>query len=120
MPCSHFSHNLEHGQGESDALAGSVAGSLQVTMSLAAKAFQTSLPLCKETFFSEEMDDHLVLRYQELMKESSRMSLFDLRKLNASLPVASVPNPFTQVLVIGAADDFIVVNVLPFSVALSF
>ncbi|KVI02822.1 Ribosomal protein S7e [Cynara cardunculus var. scolymus] len=63
--------------------------SMAVTMSLAAKAFQTSLPLCKETFFSRGMDDHLVLRYQELMKESSRMPLFDLRKLNASLPVAT-------------------------------
>ncbi|KAK9064945.1 hypothetical protein SSX86_016328 [Deinandra increscens subsp. villosa] len=80
----------------------------KVTMSLAAKAFQTSLPLCKETFFSREMDDHLVLRYQELMTESSRMPLFDLRKLNASLPVTSVPDPSTRVLVMGAADDFIV------------
>ncbi|XP_071695937.1 uncharacterized protein [Rutidosis leptorrhynchoides] len=80
----------------------------KVTMSLAAKAFQTSLPLCKETFFSQEMDDHLVLRYQELMTESSRMPLFDLKKLNASLPVARVVNPSTQVLVMGAADDFIV------------
>ncbi|KAK1423482.1 hypothetical protein QVD17_18785 [Tagetes erecta] len=80
----------------------------KVTMSLAAKAFQTSLPLCKETFFSREMDDHLVLRYQELMTESSRLPLFDLRKLNASLPVASVPNRSTRVLVMGAADDFIV------------
>lgn len=34
----------------------------QVTRSLAAKAFQTSLPLCKETFFSPAMEDHLVLR----------------------------------------------------------
>ncbi|KAI3824206.1 hypothetical protein L1987_05656 [Smallanthus sonchifolius] len=80
----------------------------KVTMSLAAKAFQTSLPLCKETFFSREMEDHLVLRYQELMTESSRMPLFDLRKLNASLPVASVPNLSTRVLVMGASDDFIV------------
>ena len=32
----------------------------QVTRSLAAKAFQTDLPLCKETFFSAEMEDHLV------------------------------------------------------------
>ncbi|KAJ0692359.1 putative chloride peroxidase [Helianthus annuus] len=80
----------------------------KVTMSLAAKAFRTSLPLCKETFFSQEMDDNLVLRYQELMTESSRLPLFDLRKLNASLPVASVPNPSTRVLVMGAADDFIV------------
>ncbi|KAL4568892.1 hypothetical protein LXL04_024509 [Taraxacum kok-saghyz] len=81
----------------------------KVTMSLAAKAFQTSLPLCKETFFSKTMDDHLVLRYQELMTESSRMPLFDLRKLNASLPVASIAkSPSTQVLVMGASDDFIV------------
>lgn len=49
--------------------------------------------------------------YQELMTASSRMPLFDLRKLNASLPVASVPNTSTQVLVMGVADDFIVVNV---------
>ncbi|GJZ41529.1 ataxia telangiectasia mutated family protein [Tanacetum coccineum] len=81
---------------------------IRVTMSLAAKGFQTSLPLCKETFFSQGMDDHLVQRYQELMTESSRMPLFDLRKLNASLPVAAMPNTSTQVLVMGAADDFIV------------
>lgn len=80
----------------------------KVTRSLAAKGFQTSLPLCKETFFSEHMEDHLVLRYQELMKESSRMPLFDLRKLNASLPVPSVPKSSIEVLVIGASDDFIV------------
>ncbi|MFS8016798.1 putative alpha/beta hydrolase-1 [Helianthus anomalus] len=80
----------------------------KVTMSLALKAFRTSLPLCKETFFSQEMDDNLVLRYQELMTESSRLPLFDLKKLNVSLPVASVPNPSTRVLVMGAADDFIV------------
>ncbi|XP_022139824.1 uncharacterized protein LOC111010645 isoform X2 [Momordica charantia] len=80
----------------------------KVTLSLAAKAFQTSLPLCKETFFSASMEDHLVLRYQELMKESSRMPLFDLRKLNASLPVPSLPKSCIEVLVLGASDDFIV------------
>nr|XP_043606767.1 uncharacterized protein LOC122578795 [Erigeron canadensis] len=80
----------------------------KVTMSLAAKAFQTSLPLCKETFFSQEMDDHLVQRYQELMTESSRMPLFDLKKLNASLPVASMSNRSTTVLVMGAENDFVV------------
>lgn len=80
----------------------------KVTRSLAAKAFQTDLPLCKETFFSAEMEDHLVQWYQELMKESSRLPLFDLRKLNASLPVPSVPESSIQVLVVGAKDDFIV------------
>ncbi|XP_022927237.1 uncharacterized protein LOC111434144 isoform X2 [Cucurbita moschata] len=80
----------------------------KVTLSLAAKAFQTSLPLCKETFFSATMEDRLVSRYQELMKESSRMPLFDLRKLNASLPVPSLPKSCMEVLVLGASDDFIV------------
>ncbi|XP_058187954.1 uncharacterized protein LOC131304641 isoform X1 [Rhododendron vialii] len=80
----------------------------KVTRSLAAKAFQTSLPLCKETFFSAEIEADLVERYQKLMKESSRMPLFDLRKLNASLPVPSVPKSSIEVLVLGAKDDFIV------------
>ncbi|KAH9606500.1 hypothetical protein KSS87_016444 [Heliosperma pusillum] len=83
-------------------------GRTEVTRSLAAKAFQTDLPLCKETFFSAHMDDHLVQRYQELMKESSRLPLFDLRKLNASLPVPAVPESSIPVLVVGAKDDFIV------------
>ncbi|KAL0015320.1 hypothetical protein SO802_002389 [Lithocarpus litseifolius] len=80
----------------------------KVTRSLAAKAFQTSLPLCKETFFSSTMEDQLVRRYQELMRESSRMPLFDLRKLNASLPVPSFPKGSVELLVLGANDDFIV------------
>ncbi|XP_050269782.1 uncharacterized protein LOC126713886 [Quercus robur] len=80
----------------------------KVTRSLAAKAFQTSLPLCKETFFSSTMEDQLVLRYQELMRESSRMPLFDLRKLNASLPVPSISKGSVELLVLGANDDFIV------------
>lgn len=42
----------------------------QVTRSLAAKAFQTSLPLCKETFFSAAMEDDLVLR---LVREVSTL-----------------------------------------------
>ncbi|KAK1357503.1 AB hydrolase-1 domain-containing protein [Heracleum sosnowskyi] len=80
----------------------------KVTRSLAAKAFQTSLPLCRETFFSAAMEDNLVLRYQKLMTESSRLPLFDLRKLNASLPVPAVRDPSLQILVLGANDDFIV------------
>ncbi|KAH8511244.1 hypothetical protein H0E87_008699 [Populus deltoides] len=82
----------------------------KVTRSLAAKAFQTDLSLCKETFFTSTMEDHLVKRYQALMKESSRMPLFDLRKLNSSLPVPSVLKSSIEVLVLGANDDFIVVS----------
>lgn len=44
------------------------------------------------------------------MKDSSKLPLFDLRKLNASLPVASVPNNTVNILVVGASSDFIVVR----------
>ncbi|KAM0825455.1 hypothetical protein ACQ4PT_069544 [Festuca glaucescens] len=81
---------------------------VKVTLSLAAKAYANSLPLCKETFFSSQMDDELVLRYQGLMKDSSKLPLFDLRKLNASLPVPSTANGTLEVLVMGASNDFIV------------
>jgi hypothetical protein len=47
------------------------------------------------------------------MKESSKLPLFDLRKLNAALPVPSVPNNTTEVLVVGAINDFIVVSEPP-------
>lgn len=44
------------------------------------------------------------------MKESSRMPLFDLKKLNASLPVPKPIESSTKVVVVGAKDDFIVVR----------
>ncbi|KAL0287876.1 UNVERIFIED_CONTAM: hypothetical protein Sangu_2672900 [Sesamum angustifolium] len=46
--------------------------------------------------------------YQKLMTESSRMPLFDLRKLNASLPVPPMKDSSIKILVVGANDDFIV------------
>lgn len=60
-------------------------------------------------FFEYENLDEFPISYQELMRESSRMPLFDLRKLNASLPVPSVPKSCMEILVVGASDDFIVV-----------
>jgi hypothetical protein len=44
------------------------------------------------------------------MKNSSKLPLFDLRKLNASLPVPSAANGTLEVLVMGASNDFIVVS----------
>lgn len=39
------------------------------------------------------------------------MVLFDLKKLNACLPVPSVPKSSVNILVVGASNDFIVVSV---------
>ncbi|XP_022139825.1 uncharacterized protein LOC111010645 isoform X3 [Momordica charantia] len=122
------------GQGESDAPSASVAGTLQTHASDIAdfihRSFSTPPVLLGHSFgglivqyyIANSKHDHsadsygvisfpnplLLLRYQELMKESSRMPLFDLRKLNASLPVPSLPKSCIEVLVLGASDDFIV------------
>lgn len=50
------------------------------------------------------------------MKESSRLPLFDLKKLNASLPVPSVPKSSIDILLVGARDDFIVVSITFFGI----
>lgn len=50
------------------------------------------------------------------MSESSRMPLFDLRKLNASLPVPPVRDSDLKILVLGGNDDFIVVKLCSTSI----
>lgn len=81
--------------------------SIKVTLSLAAKMFATSVSLCRETFFSPSMTEEDVVRYQTLMKESSKVPLFDLRNLNSSLPVPPPMKNAPPVLVVGAENDFI-------------
>ena len=81
--------------------------SIKVTLSLAVKLFATSVPLCRETFFSPSMPEEDVARYQTLMKDSSRVPLSDLRKLNASLHVPPPVKNAPPVLVLGAENDFI-------------
>lgn len=44
------------------------------------------------------------------------MPLFDLRKLNASLPVPPMKDSSLRILVLGAKDDFIVVKFFAFRV----
>ncbi|KAG5002435.1 hypothetical protein JHK87_023507 [Glycine soja] len=93
------------GQGESDSPADSVAGALQYKPLVC--ALEDLYPKLKGAVLVCSVPPS-GNRYQELMKESSRMSLFDLRKLNASLPVPSVTNCPFEILVMDAKDDFIV------------
>ncbi|KAG5027705.1 hypothetical protein JHK86_023619 [Glycine max] len=97
------------GQGESDSPADSVAGALQKIYTQSLKELSLfALYLLLVIGVISFPSQLLLSRYQELMKESSRMSLFDLRKLNASLPVPSVTNCPFEILVMDAKDDFIV------------
>eukprot|EP00271_Cylindrocystis_brebissonii_P017147 TRINITY_DN4330_c0_g1_i3.p1 TRINITY_DN4330_c0_g1~~TRINITY_DN4330_c0_g1_i3.p1 ORF type:complete len:366 (+),score=84.41 TRINITY_DN4330_c0_g1_i3:83-1180(+) len=86
--------------------------SIKVTLSLAARAFVWWRWLCRESFFSPSMPEEEVQRYQGLLGSSSRVPLFDLAALNASLPVEKPPAlqaPPIPILVIGAAEDFLLV-----------
>ncbi|CAI7925926.1 unnamed protein product, partial [Closterium sp. NIES-53] len=82
--------------------------SIKITLSLAAKLFRSSLSLCRDSFFSPALPEAEVKRYQALLSDSSKLPLFDLRSLNASLPVAKPPAYCPPVMVLGAADDVIV------------
>ncbi|CAI5945695.1 unnamed protein product [Closterium sp. NIES-64] len=82
--------------------------SIKITLSLAAKLFRSSLSLCRDSFFSPALPEAEVKRYQALLSDSSKLPLFDLRLLNASLPVAMPPAYCPPVMVLGAADDVIV------------
>lgn len=82
--------------------------SIKITLSLALKMFGSNLSLCRESFFSAGFPEEELKRYQVMLRESSRMPLFDLRKLNASLPVKQPPAFAPPVMVMGAADDVVV------------
>jgi hypothetical protein len=49
-------------------------------------------------------------RYQKLLANSSKQPLIDLRALNPTLPVGKPPEGGPPVLVMGAANDFLVVR----------
>lgn len=82
--------------------------SIKVTLSLAAKMFTTSLSMCRETFFSPSLPESEVVRYQSLMKGSSKVPLFNIRKLNEFLPIQPPGKGVSlPILVVGAENDFI-------------
>ncbi|KAI5079382.1 hypothetical protein GOP47_0004861, partial [Adiantum capillus-veneris] len=82
--------------------------SIKVTLSFAAKLFAYNESLCKETFFSANMPLSLVQVYQKLLAKSSNVPLFNLKELNASLPVGDPVENAPPILVIGAENDFVV------------
>ncbi|GAQ79697.1 hypothetical protein KFL_000360130 [Klebsormidium nitens] len=81
---------------------------MKLTWSLAAKGFSKNLPLCRDSFFSSDMPDADVARYQKLLAGSSKQPLIDLRAVSRDLPVKKPPEGDPPVLVMAAADDFVV------------
>ena len=82
---------------------------LRVTYSFISRAFEKDLSLCRFTFFSAELDDATLARYQaKLAANAACPRLLDLRALGKSLPVPPQRKPGAPVLVAGAELDAVV------------
>ena len=81
---------------------------LRVTYAFISRAYERDAALCRETFFSPELPEALVLKYMAQIA-SCKARLLDLRALNAVLPVPPQPPAGrAPVFVLGAAGDAIV------------
>lgn len=82
--------------------------SIRLTWSFAARAWDGNPKLCKETFFSNEMPEALVVTYMEAMAANSRGRLLDLSALNKLLPLTASNPGGAPVIVMGGEEDFCV------------
>eukprot|EP00899_Mesostigma_viride_P021652 jgi/Mesvir1/29489/Mv14030-RA.1 len=83
---------------------------LKVSWSIAAKGFATSLDLCRIAFFSEDLPEEDLKRYQAKCRESAKQALLDLREVQKTVPLPPPP-PLSEcppVLVLGAENDNLV------------
>ena len=82
---------------------------LRVTYAFISRAFEKDLALCRFTFFSPELDEPTLRRYQAALAANAACPrLLDLRALGSSLPVPPQRKPGAPVLVAGAALDAVV------------
>lgn len=82
---------------------------LRVAYAFISRAFEKDVSLCRFTFFSPELDEAALLRYQaQLAANAACPRLLDLRKLSDSLPVPPQRQPGAPVFVAGAALDAVV------------
>ena len=82
---------------------------LRVTYAFISRAFEHDAALCRFTFFSPELEESALLRYQAALAANAACPrLLDLRQLGSSLPVPPQRQPGAPVFVAGAALDAVV------------
>ena len=82
----------------------------RVTMGFIRKTFADSAAECRYLFFSDDLPDADLERYQALIASSAQpgTKLLDLRRLGGSLPIQAGACDLPPVLVVGSADDRVV------------
>lgn len=67
--------------------------SLKITWAFVSKSFARNLGACRETFFSPDIPESDLVKYQEKLAACSPIRLLDLRSLNKELPIPPLPQP---------------------------
>lgn len=89
----------------------SIPKALKITWAFVAKSFARSVESCKETFFSDDIPDEELTRYQVRLAACSPIKLLDLRTLNSQLPLTLPIDPRSmnlKIYVAGGETDLVV------------
>ncbi|EFJ47672.1 hypothetical protein VOLCADRAFT_117779 [Volvox carteri f. nagariensis] len=82
--------------------------SLKLTWGFIARTFASSRTACRELFFSSDLPEDKLDRYQKFLAAASPTRLLDLRDMNAQVPLPP-PSPHAPpAFVLGAAQDTVV------------
>lgn len=82
--------------------------SIKVTYGFISKSFTTDLTACRELFFSQDLPEEDVRKYQDELSKCSNVRLMDLKDVNAQVPLPSPPLDHPPVFVLGTEDDVVV------------
>lgn len=88
----------------------SLVTSFKITWAFVTKSFARSASACRDTFFSADLPDAVLLRYQQALADCSPVRLLDLGALNKELPLPPLPPAAAGLpaFVAGGAADVVV------------
>eukprot|EP00199_Chlamydomonas_sp_CCMP681_P001695 CAMPEP_0119109338 /NCGR_PEP_ID=MMETSP1180-20130426/17853_1 /TAXON_ID=3052 ORGANISM="Chlamydomonas cf sp, Strain CCMP681" /NCGR_SAMPLE_ID=MMETSP1180 /ASSEMBLY_ACC=CAM_ASM_000741 /LENGTH=378 /DNA_ID=CAMNT_0007095081 /DNA_START=30 /DNA_END=1167 /DNA_ORIENTATION=- len=81
---------------------------LRVTWGFVAKSFIQDLSSCRELFFSDDLPEADLRRYQALLATCSPVRLIDLNDVNRQVPLPPPPPHAPPAFVLGGEDDKVV------------
>ncbi|GIL64659.1 hypothetical protein Vafri_18573 [Volvox africanus] len=82
--------------------------SFKLTWGFIARSFATSREACRELFFSKDLPQDKLERYQKLLAAASPTRLIDLKDMDAQVPLPPPPAHAPPAFVLGGADDTVV------------
>ncbi|GAX83394.1 hypothetical protein CEUSTIGMA_g10819.t1 [Chlamydomonas eustigma] len=82
--------------------------SLRVTYGFIAKTFTKDANACRELFFSRDLPETDLLRYQNELSKCSPVRLMDLQDVNKQVPLSKPEGELPPIFVLGGKNDVVV------------